>query len=424
MNNNNRQNNGQQSQNNTKSAKSKKNARRRARKQMAKANNRPYVGSSNVYPQPPAVAPIQNSFSKAMSKYTSSTPGARRLRISEKGMAFLKCAFAPPDFNQTNVAGVPDEFQGMSLIKKHKSVNSISFGVANTDYYFLLAPIPGYAYFTTTCTGGQLPTNASVWTGTTYIDTPLLFNSLGTAGQSTADVVNKFRFVSNHFELIPTTNQMTWTGSIQAFKVPLAFVTRPNYGTSGAEASNIATITGLNGADASNANQYTSPFNMGFFSGAYNIGAKFDFQTIPEGFVNVPQTINSGDFGQLACASGFTGLDANVETIMIKVTGNANNTNNSAIIKTWACVEYQCVPGTILYDFQTFSPCDLEALALYRKIVNDLPVGVSFLDNESFWQRVLSIIKNISAVGIALPGPYGLASVGVNSLARAVEAFL
>jgi hypothetical protein len=310
------------------------------------------------------------------------------------------------------------------LVKKHRLVASQAFSTASTDYYFLVLPTPGYAYWTATVATGTPITATTVFTGVPFADCATFFNPGGTAGNSTADIVDKFRYVSNHFELVPTANQMTWSGNVQSWKFPASMFIRQNNLTTGAEAGNIWSISGLQSLNATNADQYTGPFNLGVYAGAYNSGAKFDFSQILEYITAVPATpfATLGDFGQLnAPTNGFTGFDNQFESMVVKVTGMGTNVGNTAIIKAWACVEYQALPGNGYYEFQSISPHDPVALDLYRKIINQLPPGVSFVDNDTFWQRVLQIIRQISGGMSVVPGPYGMAADGVNKISNALE---
>jgi hypothetical protein len=343
-------------------------------------------------------------------------------KVSADGMAFLKCAFAPPDFSGSKVLGVPDEFNGKSLIKKHRFVDQIAFNTgATNDTYLLLLPVPGVAYFRLDRPANTPITSSSQFIPVAYSDFTSVF---GANNNSASDQVAKFRFVSNHLELIPTINAMNWSGAIQAWKFPVTVAVRPN-GVTGGTPENILSIAGLESCNSGISDRYSGPFNLGVYTAGYNNGAKFDFTPTLEGITNMPVTINPQDFGQLYYFGApttcfFNGLDNNFDGVIIKISGMTSN-NNTAIIKTWACVEYQVSAKSTLYEYQTFSPCDPQVMALYRKIINELPVGVSFLDNENFWRRVLSIIKSLSAAGSALPGPYGMASGGVNTISSALE---
>jgi hypothetical protein len=368
--------------------------------------------------QPKGTAPITGK--TAYNQTIKSMVRGVRAAISEDGMSFLKCAFAPPDFANSNVRGVPDEYQGKSLVKKHRLVSSQTFSTANMDYYYLVLPTPGYAFWGAEVAAGTPILYNTGFTGVPFADCGTLFASTA----STAGIVDKFRYVSNHFELVPTANQMTWSGNIQCWKFPAALSVRQNNLTTGAEAGNILTIAGFQSLNATNADQYTGPFNLGVYAGAYNTGAKFDFSQILEFVSTVPSTPIAalGDFGSLvATTNGFTGFDNQFDSMVIKVSGIGTNVNNTAIAKAWACVEYQVLPGSGYYEFQSNSPCDLVALDLYRKVINQLPPGVSFVDNDSFWQRVLRIIRQVSGGMSVLPGPYGMAAGGVNGISSALE---
>jgi hypothetical protein len=296
------------------------------------------------------------------------------------------------------------------LVKKHRyvSVTNIS---ATTDYYFLLLPTPGIAYWVAALSAGTTPTSAISFTPVQYSDFTSMF---GAGPQNTADVVTKFRFVSNHFEMIPTVNQMVWSGSVQAWKIPVAVETRPS---AVANNTDMWGITGLNGIVTNLSNQYSGPFIKGLYTACYNANSSFPFTPTMENTASVPGTLNTFyDFGALTTTS-FPGFDNSFESMVIKVSGVT--ANETCIIKTWACVEYQISPNSGLYQFQTLSPHDRLAIDLYKEIILNLPVGVPFDENDNFWNRVLQIIHQISGVGSLLPGPYGQIGRGVNLLSGA-----
>jgi hypothetical protein len=334
--------------------------------------------------------------------------------VSQPGIEFLKCAFAPPDFNTTQVHGLPDDYQGNSLVKKHKLITPITLS-AVTDYYYLLLPVPGVAYYVLTKTAGSPPTAADLWVPVLYSD---FFSLFGATPFTTADVVDKFRFISNHIELIPTTNAMAWTGNIQSWKIPIQVVPNNNIVA--------ASINGLNAVTATNALQYTAPFNAGVYACAFNAGAKFDFSQVQEQFgtavTGAGSITGSGILSPpVLNTSGIPGFDNNFESVLVKITGIGTNISDTMILKTWACVEYQCLPGNALYEYMTVSPKDELAMSLYRKIIQQLPTAVSYYDNESFWQRVLQIIQSLSGVVAYAPGSIGRIGKGVSIATAAVR---
>jgi hypothetical protein len=330
--------------------------------------------------------------------------------VSPQGDSFLKCAFAPPDFAANDLAGVPDSYQGLSLTKKHKLVLPFTC-TANTDVYILLLPTPGNAMWFGQVAAGTPILDSTVFTSVQYTDFATMFGNANTS----ANQVDKFRFVSNHIEVIPTVNQMTWSGSIQAFKTPITLYIREG----GASTADLWSVTGLNGLNATNANQYTSPFTNGVYSAAYNANCDFAFQPILEGVISVPAVVSAGrDHGVLTAATAFTGFDNSFESLVIKITGVT--ANQTCIIKTWACVEYQPVAGGVLYEYASHSVHDELALELYRKIILNLPVGVGYEENDSFWHRVLSIISRVTGVTSLVPGPFGQISRGGNLISNAL----
>jgi len=377
-----------------------RNQRRRLRRQAGNLGNAkvlPAMGFGN--------AAISDT---GMRKLIGMMP--RKETLTQEGKSFLKCAFAPPDFIGNDVAGVPDDFRGPSLVKKHRLVFTYNLTSSAVDYYFLVAPTPGVAFWVLTNPAGTGVASTSVFTPVFYSDFSTMFGP--TTGATAADIVTKFRTISQHVELVPCVNDMSWTGNIQCFKAPMAMVLDAN------TVSTRYSVTGLQGFNSTNANQYTAPFKNGVYSAAYNAGAKFDFQPIVENQTALPNTMIAGDWGQLnGCVVGF---DSQFDSIMIKVTG-VTGTANTMIIKTWSCVEYQCSPGNLLYEFCSLSPSDPLALKLYREVILGLPVGVPYYQNEGFWERVLKIIRRLSGPLSVIPGPPGMIAGGIDALAHGIQ---
>jgi len=388
-------------------------ARRRARQRVNQDNDEARV-YKYIMPQPMGVS---NGPSASVQRLNNGVRKAMRsVGLSPDGLAFLKCAFAPPDFQASRIQGVPDSFEGQSLVKKHRLIKATTFAAAS-DVYYILAPVPGVAYFKAVVPAGTPIINTTVFIAEPYSDLQSIFGT-NANGQQVADIVTKFRFVSNHFELVPTTNAMSWTGTVQAFKIMLTTSI-----AQGQAAGDNINLLGLEGCNNTNANQYTGPFNLGVYTGAYNQASTFQFQGVIENSQALPRTLDTtnGDFGQLAGAPYVPGFDQQFETVCIKVSGIGTNTNNTAILKTWACVEYIINPGNGLYEYTTFSPRDDHAIAVYRKIIQELPIGVCYLDNANFWKRILDIIRSVSGGLSMIPGPYGMAASGVHTLTSAID---
>lgn len=341
----------------------------------------------------------------------------RRNKLTSDGLSFLKCAFAPPDFSVNKIAGVPDTYEGNSLVMKHRLIGPDTFA-SGRDYYIWLAPIPGVAYLQLQVAAGAPVTSTDQWTVVRYSDYNSMFGTNAT-GSDSADQVTQFRYVSNHIELVPTVNQMQWSGSIQAFKVPAQLGPRTKPGMS---PEDLYSVTGLQSVNSTNSNQYCGPFFNGVYSGCYSANCKFDFTKIIEGLgPATPTTVDpTGDFTQIA--GRIPGFDNAFESLIVKVSGLTSNC--TAIVKTWACVEYQVMAGTQLYQFQTASCSDPTAMEVYKKLIAELPIGVGFMDNENFWRRVLNLIKGISGGLSFIPGPYGAVASGVNMVTTGIEQLL
>jgi len=328
--------------------------------------------------------------------------------MSPAGLAFLKCAFSPPDFTSTGVQGVPDDFRGLSLLKKHRTVQPSNF-TTGSDYYIILAPVPGIAFFTASSSAGVAIPSTVTFDAVPYSDYTSLF---GTNAYTTDQQVNSFRFISNHIEFVSTTNEMSWSGSLQVWKVPLKLKIR----TSG-DPNNLYTIDGLDGVNSTSANRYVGRFTDGAYAGAYNMSPEFMFNSILTNLFTCPATIGPDDFGQFHCLYAIPGFDNGFESVIIKLSGLT--TDISCIIRTWACVEYTVDPLASIYEYQTNSPqADPVAMKIYRETCLSLPVAVMASENANFWSRVLSIIRTLSSVGSLIPGPYGSISMGVNAIAN------
>jgi len=400
---------------NSPSSRNGKKRRRAAKTTAMRASNMPVITSPNL----PFVSQFaQQAGVSTQGRGTATMNKIRPGKLTPEGTRFLKCAFAAADFDGSSLLGVPDRFAGKSVAVKHRKVVAGQI-VANTDYYILVAPVPGYAYFVLSKAAGVAPVATDQWVGVQYADFNSLFVSSGVQGTS-GYICQKFRYVSQHFELVNTNNANSWSGSIQVWKIPV------QTGVEQVNGADKQTIMGLTGTLGDNADMYSGPFNLGAFAGAFNKGSSdWAFTPIWNAVSQIPETpALIGDFGTLSATAGsvLPGFDNNFETVLVKISGVL--TSQSALFRSWACVEYQFSPGSLMYEMQSLKCMEDEvALDLYRRIVMELPTAVSCLDNANFWTRVLGIIKSISGGLAILPGPYGMAAGGVNTIARAVEEF-
>lgn len=401
------------------SAKTLRNRRRRQARAARRNQNQQTPPMSVSQPYVPMIPPsMSHGNSMAVKQLNQGFKNAlRREKLTSDGVSFLKCAFAPPDFAVNKLAGVPDTYEGNSLVKKHRLIAPEAF-TSGRDYYIWLAPVPGVAYMVLQVASGAPVTSIDTWTVHRYSDYNSMFGTNAT-GSDSANKVTQFRFVSNHIEMVPTVNQMQWSGSIQAFKVPAQIGVRTKPGMS---AEDCYSVTGLEAVNSTNSNQFCGPFFNGVYAGCFSANCKFDFQRVVEGMgPAIPLTVDPvGDFTQIA--GRIPGMDNGFESLIVKVSGLT--TNCTAILKTWACVEYQVQANNDLYEYQTASSVDPVAMDVYKKLVSELPIGVGFMDNESFWRRVLQLIKGISGGLSFVPGPYGLVAQGVNTITNGIDQLL
>lgn len=391
---------------------------------MVATNNKPYSSSDTKGVMTQFAAPPSSSLgiqATVPSMKYSIAEKAALSKISPDGIKFLKCAFAPPDFANADLKGVTDQYSGPSLIKKARYNGTWTTGHDRVDYILLL-PTPGVAFWHLTKTAAS-PT-------VLYTDhfTPVFYSDIvqmfGPKVANVTDNVNQFRYISNHIELIPTINATQWAGSIQAFKLPISVVTRVNNTTGG-----VMTATGINGVNGTNTNMYTGPICNGFYGGTYSADSTFRFNPIFDNTWGIPDSIQAQDFCRLdelnmpnGNPMGVIGFDNGFESMLVKITNPSDTLLDSFIVKAYSCVEYKCSPGSTLVEYQSLSPPeDQVAIDLYKAIIKELPIGVHYLDNDTFWERVLNIITRVSGTLSVLPGPYGLAAGGVNSISRAMQ---
>ena len=371
--------------------------------------SKPYVPMSFI---PPSMSLGQSSAIRTMNSSLRQT--LRTAKVTADGLAFLKCAFAPPDFAASSVRGVPDQFEGKSLTKKHRLTSNFD-NPAGRDSYILILPIPGIAYFTFNLAAGTPLSNVNAWGPVSYGDSATLFPSQATS----TDNVTKFRYVSQHVELVPTVNAMQWSGSITAWKINPQVMERS---AQAALTDGLRTVTGLNQTlGAQTAEAYSGPVINGIFAGTYSSSSVFEFSPIFDSQGSIPINMVASDFQQLIApgTTGIPGFDNGFESLCIKITNTG--AQNTFVIRNYACVEYIASPTSGLYEYQMVSCNDAVAIALYKQIIKELPVGVHYMDNENFWRRVLNIIRMVSGSLAILPGPYGAMAGGVNAISTGIN---
>jgi hypothetical protein len=360
-------------------------------------------------------------------------PMSARNLIRKAGLNFLKCAYASPDFAIDPGMGIPDNYDNLALMRKDVFTNTVNFTAAagtGTDTWILLMPTPGIAYWSATTVGGQFPVQTTVWNPTINASFNTLF---GAPTVQTSDAPNnpvergtnvtKFRYASNVLEITPTSNFTQFAGSITVWKLPVAIENAAQtLGIGAAQTSALQKVlVGLEGLSRVAPDNKPFKFLDGAYSMAVNTESEWPFEPILSGVTRIPavgQSANTNStFGQFQ--GDFVGF-GHLQTVVMRVS-SPQGAINSAIIKTWSCIEYQPNPGSAFYEFAGTSPeLDPVALKLYREIALKIPVAVCVADNDGFWSdRVMPIVRNFMKVGrlvgAAVP-QVGMAMSGIDAL--------
>jgi hypothetical protein len=351
--------------------------------------------------------------------------------LTKAGVNFLKCAYASPDFAVDPGMGIPDNYDNLALMRKDVFTNTATF-LPNLDTWILMMPTPGVAYWQTTTAVGAFPTQASVWTPTYNASFATLF---GAPTDQTASVPNnpversfnvtKFRYASNALEITPTSNFTQFAGSITVWKLPITIEDGSNVtGTGATQATNIAKIlVGVDGVTRVAPDNKPFKFLDGAFSMAVNTESEWPFESILSGVTRIPgvglTATTNATWGQFQ--GDILGV-GHLQSVVMRVS-TPTGAINSAIIKTWSCLEYQPNPGSAFYEFAGTSPQkDEVALRLYRDIALKIPVAVCVAENDGFWRdRVLPVMRGFMraarVVGAAVP-QVGAAVAGVDALSE------
>jgi hypothetical protein len=347
----------------------------------------------------------------------SKNSNSGKTALTEAGAAFQKCTLAPADFTvNTGFQGIPDDYDGLTVSKAFKLINSFPTYTTGNDVYILQLPIPGVAYFYGQRTAGSAGT--ITLSAVCYDDAASLFYP----GKET-DNVQAFRYASNVIEIIPTVNEMTWGGSIQVWKSRVSAGIGVDSTALGTANPSLAIIDGLGSINSVKASS-VFPFIDGCYVPAFNTESNYSWTPIIPNFpwadlnANIALAVPAGRDAVVTFGTGFPinymGVGS-FEGTFIKIP--AAIVGQTAVIRSWACVEFQVNPLSSLYDYAHMSPmCDPVALMMVKEFHKSLPAGVCWKDNASFWESFLLWSKRITSVGKLIPGPVGQLMGGFNSL--------
>jgi hypothetical protein len=326
----------------------------------------------------------------------------------------LKCTTSPNDMEMDSFQGVPDTYDGRTIAKRFTSVSTYTSPTTALDTYILLAPTPGVAYWTATCTAGSGSATLA-FAATNYPDATTLFVPGADAAQ-----VSAFRYASNVIELVPTTNEMTWQGNIQVYK---GYIEQTSY--NGSTSTETTVLTGFEVCNSVKPGA-VFPYNCGVYSVTAPadpimpwVPIVYDTPYSNISTISANRTISFTNSGL-----NYLGLGKH-EIVLIKLPAVSTASVNSGILRTWACVEFQVNSNSILYDYSRISPPhDPLALELARRFIHENPSAVPFYDNDTFWQRVNAWIIKTTGVLKLIPGRVGAAAGAVNLLSHTIDPML
>jgi len=334
--------------------------------------------------------------------------------MTDAGLRFLQCAFAPPDFNVDPGQGIPDAFNGKTFTDKNVLSKALT-GTAGKDDYYVFAPTPGVAFWYTQTPTGVAPGAAASWAPTYF---PGCFGSGNIFGDETtgfnarANNVDRFRYASMCAGIYPTSSLNNTSGSIQVWKTPLSLADETysqTIPTSTPTTINAVAkvVSGLDGAD-------TVPrdnFSQGLINGTYVVSTNnqedFRFQDILEGVVQLPYSSYTGSGMHGKMVGPVLGL-GDMDAIVIKISSPTGSTN-AFVLKTWACIEYRPTADSVFDRFAGLSPgLDEVALQAYRHASTQLPLAVVAAHNADFWDIVTKVLGYGAQAASLVPGPIGV----------------
>jgi len=361
--------------------------------------------------------------------------------MSEAGNRFLKSVFAAPDFaGQGDFLGIPDEVTSIvcpyrhiltgdfwELLALHGNPDELK---ASSRVVIIQPPVPGVAFYFAPLKPNEQVLETTIFHPVAFDDFKSLFGSLiDETGSDLNRNVNQFRFAGNTIELICTSNAFSWKGSIRAFKLALKYIDTNAYQPDvGSSYNYTKAISGIEGVNATSAAAFITPANQGVYMTATNLETTFLTSSVPDLMFNVNGN-NSTCFGILTgLFTGFGSLETNCIVLEnVKKPDESPNSENCTLfqVRVWSMIEYLPHPQSVLYRTAHKSPeCDPIALETYRAVVADLPVAVTYAENDTFWKRLCNVIGKIGGLVSNIPGPYGLIGGGIGTVASAIGGLL
>lgn len=348
--------------------------------------------------------------------------------MSDAGLAFLKCAYAPPDFSIDPGKGIPDAYRGKSFMDKNSLTQAI-LPTAGNDTYYVFCPTPGVAYWTASLASGVPFSSTTVltpvfWPGN--FTTNGIFGSAANVGDFAANV-QSFRYASTCAGLYPTSPFTSTSGSITVWKANLKqsteVITR-TFATTPAVTFDVTvpSVTGLEALSAVSRDNYSQGCQQGMYAVCTNNQPEFEFRPILEGLASLPDNVtNTFMFGRMQ--GPFLGM-GDMETLIVRVSVPVGG-STSFQLRAWSCIEYTPTAGSVYDRFAGISPPeDPVAMECYRSIARSIPVAVVAAENAHFWQTVLNVLQAGARVGSYMPGAIGVVSSVADVLISGIKGLM
>jgi hypothetical protein len=325
------------------------------------------------------------------------------------GMKFLQAAFGAPDFQSESADGIPDAFSGRVLVKRQRWIQSIQTS-SSKDIYIALLPTPGVPFWIGDINAGVTPQPVSNPISLyPQLDTTAFNNAF--PGTNEDNNFSSFRYIGQSIELVCTSNQMTWQGSIQLWKGSphITWGAIPGAGSQVAQ-----DISGTQNIIPSS-DCYLGSADRGVYSVCTQDQPDWEFTPI---VVNSQTAFKNGedpDPNNLFYLQGnFVGF-GNLNSIFIKLPATSQTTTYQ--VRTWADIEYQVNVSSLSYEFARASPGpDPMALEAYREASKKMPIAVIQEQNAGFFKRLFNFFGPFRRFANMIPGAYGGAARVVNGL--------
>lgn len=401
----------------TQNTKTKKN--RRARRNKANPNRKQIDTLVNLTK---AIDFSYNDRSKSMSKRRANVP---RPILKPSDLTFLKAAFAPVDFGQLDLNGVPDSYTGPSIVKHHTLWSTVPVPAGKTKV-LLFAPTPGIAYFEA---DNEYATDYMML-AKEYPDFGMMFGLNIESADTTWNCFSA-RYIGLSAEIRPMSSIVSNAGTIICAKIPLVINdnndvttgTAPLAGErwvpmAGQSVTKTIDLLCMNTTSLTKGPFYMGHVNDGMYSVASNTGDwSFcplwnDVDMVPPfqmpfGSLKSDNTFSTFKYLPVKAKNGqIEGYSAhsipgwcNHESIAV-IIRNSGESTLELNIETHGIVEYQLNPNSVLYPFASASASPSpELLQMYAQLSERIPVAVGYLQNAEFWDRIRSILRSLFNAG-------------------------